>query len=238
MACSRCYPSVMSLESRVALISGATGALGRALARRLAGDGASLVLVGTDAARLEDVVSSESLPADRCLTLVADLRSDDDTRAAVQHSIERFGRIDVLAHLVGGYAGGTPLVETDAPQLRNMLDQHAWTTFNAVRAVVPLMTAAGWGRIIAVSPTTVATPGTNAAAYTAAKAAQDAMLVSLARELKGTGVTANLVVVRAIDADRSGKAGWATPEHIASTIVYLCSDDAATVNGARIPLTG
>lgn len=238
MTCSRCYPSVMSLESRVAVISGATGALGRTLARRLAGEGASLVLVGTDASRLDDVVASESLPADRCLTLVADLRSDDDTRAAVQQVTERFGRIDILAHLVGGYAGGTALVQTDAPQLRHMLDQHAWTTFNVVRAVVPLMTAAGWGRIVAVSPTTVTTPGTNGAAYTAAKAAQDALLVSLARELKGTGVTANLVVVRAIDADRSGKAGWATPEHIASTIVYLCSEDAATVNGARIPLTG
>lgn len=228
----------MSLESRVALITGATGALGRVVARRLVAEGASVVLVGTDAARLDGVVASESLPPDRCLTVVADLRSADDSAAAVRRAVERFGRVDVLAHLVGGYAGGTPLVDLDPVELREMLDQHAWTTFNVVRAVVPQMTAAGWGRILAVSPTTVATPAANAAAYTAAKAAQDALLVSLARELKGSGVTANLVVVRAIDADRSGKSGWATPEEIAAGIVYLCSDEAAAVNGARIPLTG
>jgi NAD(P)-dependent dehydrogenase (short-subunit alcohol dehydrogenase family) len=220
------------------MISGATGALGRVLSRRLAAEGCSLVLVGTDASRLDDLASSLSLAPDRYLTHVVDLRDADATLRAVDGAFERFGRIDVLAHLVGGYAGGTPFVELNPSELNDMLDQHAWTTFHLARAVVPGMTRAGWGRIVAISPTSVTTPGANAAAYTAAKAAQDALLVSLARELKGSGVTANLVVVRAIDADHSGKAGWATPEQIASAIVYLCSDDAALVNGARIPLTG
>jgi NAD(P)-dependent dehydrogenase (short-subunit alcohol dehydrogenase family) len=228
----------MSLSTRVAMISGATGGLGRVLARRLADEGCSLVLVGTDASRLEALASSLSLGRDRCLTVVADLRDAASSPAAVDAAIARFGRIDVLAHLVGGYAGGTPLVELNPSELNDMLDQHAWTTFHLARAVVPGMTSAGWGRIVAISPTLVTTPGSNAAAYTAAKAAQDALLISLARELKGTGVTANLVVVRAIDAEHTGKAGWATPEQIASAIVYLCSDDAALVNGARIPLTG
>lgn len=228
----------MSLESRVAMISGATGTLGRVLARRLAGEAASLVLVGTDASRLKSLSADLALPADRCLSLVADLRDASSTDRAVQAAVARFGHIDVLAHLVGGYAGGTPLAEVEASVLRDMLDQHVWTTFNLAHAVVPHMTSAGWGRVVAISPATVATPGPNAAPYTAAKAAQDALLVSLARELKGTGVTANFVVVRAIDAEHSGKAGWATPEHIAAAIVYLCSDDAALINGARIPLTG
>ena len=228
----------MSLSTRVAMISGATGGLGRVLARRLADEGCSLVLVGTDASRLDALASSLSLGPDRCLTVVADLRDAASSPAAVDAAIARFGRIDVLAHLVGGYAGGTPLVELIPSELNDMLDQHAWTTFHLARAVVPGMTSAGWGRIVAISPTLVTTPGSNAAAYTAAKAAQDALLISLARELKGTGVTANLVVVRAIDAEHTGKAGWATPEQIASAIVYLCSDDAALVNGAWIPLTG
>jgi NAD(P)-dependent dehydrogenase (short-subunit alcohol dehydrogenase family) len=228
----------MSLSTRVAMISGATGGLGRVLARRLADEGASLVLLGTDASRLDALASSLSLPEDRCLTVVADLRDAASTAAAVDAALERFGKVDVLAHLVGGYAGGAPFVDVEASQLRDMLDQHAWTTFHLARAVVPGMTAAGWGRIVAISPATVATPGPNASAYTAAKAAQDALLTSLARELKGSGVTANLVVVRAIDAEHAGKVGWATPEQIAAAVVYLCSDEASLVNGARIPLTG
>ena len=228
----------MSLDGRVAIISGATGGLGRVVARRLADAGASLVLLGTDAGRLDALASSLALVPDRYLSLVADLRQADATAAAVSTAFDRFRRLDVLAHLVGGYAGGSPLVSTDTDQLREMLDQHAWTTFHLARAVVPHMIDGGWGRLIAVSPTTVGSPGTNGAAYTAAKAAQDALLVSLARELKGTGVTANLLVVRAIDADLSGKAGWATPDELAAAIIYLCSDEAAGINGARIPVTG
>ncbi len=219
------------------MISGATGGLGRVVARRLAEEGASVVLLGTDASRLDALASDLSLSPARCLTQVADLTDAPSASASVDAAIEHFGRIDILAHLVGGYAGGTSLVELDPTELRDMLDQHVWTTFNLARAVVPHMTAAGWGRIVAISPSVVATPGPNLSAYAAAKSAQDALLMSLARELKGSGVTANLVVVRAIDAEHSGKAGWATPEQIASTIAYLCSDDAGAVNGARIPLT-
>lgn len=228
----------MSLQGRVAIVSGATGGLGRVLARRLADEGSFLVLLGTDASRLDTLASELALPADRCLTLVADLRDVEATRSAVDSAVERFGRVDVMAQLVGGYAGGTPLVEIDPSELRDMLDQHVWTTFNLAQAVVPRMTAAGWGRIVAISPTSIATPGPNMSAYTTAKAAQDALLTSLARELKGSGVTANLLVVRAIDTEQSGKAGSTTPQAIASAVIYLCSDDAAMVNGARIPLTG
>ncbi len=228
----------MSLDGRVAIISGATGGLGRVVARRLADAGASLVLLGTDAARLDALASSLALSPDRHLSSVADLRLPDAAAAAADAAVERFGRLDVLAHLVGGYAGGSPLVSTDAEVVRDMLEQHVWTTFHLVRAVVPRMIAGGWGRVVAVSPTTVGSPGTNGAAYTAAKAAQDALLVSLARELKETGVTANLLVVRAIDADDAGKAGWATPDELSAAILYLCSDAASLINGARIPLTG
>jgi len=181
---------------------------------------------------------SLALPSDRCLIQVADLRDAEASASAVDAAARRFGRIDVLAQLVGGYAGGTPLVDLDPGELRSMLDQHLWITFNLVRAAVPHMLAAGWGRIMAVSPTSVASPGANMSAYTAAKAAQDALLISLARELKGGGVTVNLLVVRAIDSTHSGKGGGTSPEQLAAAMVTLCGDDAAGINGARIPVSG
>ncbi len=226
------------MDGRVAIISGAAGAAGRAVAARLASDGAALVLLGRQGASLDALADELALGSDRSLQLTADLRDNDAAAGAVEEAFERFGRIDVLAHLVGGFAAGASLVELEPTQLREMLEQHAWTTFNLARAVVPHMTAAGWGRVVAVTPTTVATPGPNMAAYAAAKAAQETLLMSLARELKGTGVTANAIVVRGIDADRSGKAGLTSPEAIAAMVAYLCTDDGGAINGARLPLTG
>ena len=226
------------MKDRVAVITGATGGLGSVVAKRLAGEGARLVLTGTNAGRLERLAGELALPPDRVLTGVYNFVEPRAAGLAAEMVLEKFGQVDALLHLVGGWTGGKPVVDVPPGDLTHMLDQHVWTTFHVARAAVPHMVEAGWGRVVAVLPTTVATPGTNGAAYTAAKAAQDALLVSLARELKGTGVTANLLVVRAIDADHSGKAGWATPEELAAAILYLCSDEAAGINGARIPVTG
>lgn len=124
-----------------------------------------------------------------------------------------------------------------------MLQQHLWTTFYVVQAFVPHLAANGWGRIMAVSSPAATRPGAKGVAYAAGKAAQEALLLTLAQELAGSGVTANLLVVRAIDAqhrrdsERTAEtAAWTTPEEIASAIVYLCSDAAGVVNGAHIPL--
>jgi NAD(P)-dependent dehydrogenase (short-subunit alcohol dehydrogenase family) len=226
----------MTLNGRVAMITGATGGLGRVVAAALAGEGANLALVGTDASRLDALVSELGLPPDRCLTLLADLRDAKAAARAVDGLVERFERLDIVAHLVGGYQGGTPLIDIDPGELRGMLDQHVWTTFNLTRAAVPIMTRGKWGRIVAV--TTAALPQVPAklASYGAAKAAQEAMLHSLSRDLAGSGVTVNLIAVKSIDAAHSGKAGWTTPEQIAAAIVWLCSDGASVMSGARIPL--
>ncbi len=235
----------MSLEGRVAIISGATGGLGPFVARRLLDEGARLALFGTNAEKLEALATELGDGADMLLTRAVDLRDTDAARAAVEAARDRFDGVQILAHLVGGYSAGRPLAEAGRDELAAMLDQHVWTTFNLARALVPHLISGGWGRIVAVSPTTVAMPGPNMAPYVTAKAGQEALLIALARELRGTGCTANVLVVRAIDVqhvrDREPSpktAAWTTPEEIAAAIVYLCSDDARVVNGARIPLNG
>jgi NAD(P)-dependent dehydrogenase (short-subunit alcohol dehydrogenase family) len=228
----------MSLERRVALIAGATGGLGRVLAATLAGEGARIALLGTDAGRLQALADELGLPPDRCLTHVVDLRDADATRATVDAVRNRFGSIDVLAQLVGGYVGGTPLVDVDRAELSGMLDQHVWTTFNLIRSIVPGMRSAGWGRLVAVTSAAVPAPSAGMASYAAAKAAQEALFLSLAKDVTGTGVTANLLTVKSIDVEHAGKSGWTTPEQIAAAIAWLCSDAAGVVSGARIPLFG
>jgi NAD(P)-dependent dehydrogenase (short-subunit alcohol dehydrogenase family) len=175
----------------------------------------------------------------------ADLRDADAAAAVVAAVGDRFGSVDILAHLVGGYHGGEAVVDVRDAEVGAMLSQHLWTTLNVVRAVVPRMTAAGWGRIVAVSSPHASTPAKAVAPYAIGKAAQEALLGGLAREVAGTGVTANLVLVRTIDVDHRRDAepspktaSWTTPEEISAAIGFLVSEDAATINGAKLPLFG
>lgn len=229
----------------VVLITGATGGLGRVVAATFAADGARLGLVGTDGDRLAAVAAGCGLTDDRWAAGIGDLSEPEGARAAVEMVVERFGRVDAWLHVVGGWAGGTAVVDLDHAEVRSMLDQHLWTTLHVAQAVVPGMVERGWGRIVAVSTPFALTPGPRGASYAVGKAAEDTLVRALAREVGGTGVTANLVVVKQIDtaheretAPSAKNASSTTPEEIAATMRFLCSDAASAINGARIPLDG
>jgi NAD(P)-dependent dehydrogenase (short-subunit alcohol dehydrogenase family) len=232
-------------EGPVVLVTGATGPAGRAAARRFAADGARLALNGTDRARLEALIGDLGLSADSAMAAPGDLTDAGSARSVAASVEAAFGRIDVLLHLVGGWAGGTPVVDLDHAEIRRMLDQHLWTTLNVLQAVVPGMVARGFGRVIAVSSPSAVNPGPRGASYAIAKAAEEALVRSLAREHATDGITANLLVVKAIDAAHEretapsrSNASWVTPEEVAEALAWLASPAAAAVNGARIPLDG
>jgi NAD(P)-dependent dehydrogenase (short-subunit alcohol dehydrogenase family) len=235
----------MKAKDRVAVITGATGNLGRVAAKSLAVEGARLVLTGTNAERLDALAGELDLPSDRLLTGVFDFTEPQAAGQCAERVLEKFGRVDILLHLVGGWTGGKPLAEVPSTDLADMLDQHVWTTFYLAQAFVPRLVANGWGRIVVVSSPYATSPGANMGPYAAAKAAEEALVLAAAKEVARTGVTANVLQVRSIDAkherDREPtpkNANWTTPEEIASALLYLCSDDAQVVNGARIPLHG
>jgi NAD(P)-dependent dehydrogenase (short-subunit alcohol dehydrogenase family) len=115
-----------------------------------------------------------------------------------------------------------------------MLGQHVWTSFHLFHAFSPLLAKSKWGRVITVSPSTVSNPPAKRGIYTAAKAAQENLMLTLGAELKDSGVTANIIQVYAIDVENTGKG--TTPEEIVAAILYLFSDDASKISGARIPL--
>lgn len=232
-----------SQADRVVLITGATGGLGRVVARTFAEDDARLALTGTDEGRLRALATDLALDSERWLPVVVDLRDRDAARSALAAMEAALGRIDVLLHLVGGYTGGTPIAELDPEDVAGMLDQHLWTTLHVTQAVVPGMVERGWGRVIAVTAPVASEPTAKVAPYAIGKAAEETLLRSLARETANTGVTVNLVVVKAIDVDGERltdpkKSSWTTPEEIAGVFRYLASDGAAAVTGARIPLFG
>ncbi|MCS6993839.1 MAG: SDR family oxidoreductase [Anaerolineales bacterium] len=222
------------MSERVVVITGATGATGRAAARAFSAQGALLALISHDPARLNALSADLNLPAARFVTCTADLRRIEEAEAAARFVHTRFGRADILLHLVGGWTGGTPFSETPSADLQTMLEQHAWTTFHITRAFTPGMVRNGWGRVIVVSSPLAVAPVARMSAYSMGKAAQEALILALAQELRDTGVTANILQVRAIDVEGAGRG--TSPEELTAAMLYLCSEQAARVNGARIPL--
>lgn len=220
--------------TRTVLISGATGGLGRKAAQLFAAQGHSLVLLDRNPDRLDELTSRLNLPAERVMASVMDLRDVEAVRATAEAVVAKFGGIHALIHLVGGWVGGKTLVEGDAKDLELMIAQHIWTTFHLFQAFVPQMVGHRWGRVMIVSASNVRHPPGKTGIYTAAKAAQENLVLTLAVEMKEQGITANIIQVRAIDEQNTGKG--TTPEEIAAAMLYLFSEEAAKVNGARLPL--
>jgi len=227
------------------LVTGATGPGGRATARRMAGDGARVALNGSDPARLQAVLEELGLPRDRAIAAPGDLTDPAAAREVVATVEQAFGRVDVVAHLVGGWAGGTAVADLDHEEVRTMLDQHLWTTLNILQATIPGMRERGYGRLIGVSTPFASTPGPRGAAYAIAKSSVELLLRTAAKEVAADGVTANVLVMRTLDDERSRaqqpnakRNAWTTPEELAEAIAWLASPGAAAVNGARISLDG
>ncbi|MGD2027761.1 MAG: SDR family oxidoreductase [Anaerolineales bacterium] len=235
----------MILSGKTAVIAGATGGLGKIVTEKLEEDGARLALLGRSEDRLFALLKKLKLPVEDHFVAAADLTDPESLGKTGEAVFEKFGQVDVLLNLVGGWVGGEQLVEVSPDPIENMLDQHLWSTYHLVRAFVPHMGENQFGRVIVVSSPTATRPGPKSGPYAIGKAAQEALMLTLAQELDGTGVTANVIEVRAIDtehkrdSDSSGKyAGWTTPEEITETIRYLCTVEAARLNGARLPLYG
>ena len=235
----------MSLEKRVAIITGATGGLGAWATHTLAGLGVNLALLDRESDRLAALTASLDLPGSRILTRTIDLLDPAETASAAAGVTAKFGRADILLHLVGGWTGGKTLLEVAADEVTFMLNQHVWTSFNVIQAFVPLLVKNGWGRIVMISSPFASRPVAKGGPYAIGKSGQEALMLALSQELKGTGVTANLLQAKTIDAKRekvsapsAENSSWTTPEELTASILYLLSDEAATVNGAKIPLYG
>jgi NAD(P)-dependent dehydrogenase (short-subunit alcohol dehydrogenase family) len=233
----------MALEKRVVVLSGAGGELGQVLARALASRAAGLALLGRNPEKLAALRSALSLPEDRLLVHEVDLSVPAAAATAAAAVMGKFARMDALLHLAGGWTGGRTLLEAAPEDLQSMLEQHVWTSFHAVRAFLPFLLAGGWGRVIMIGSPFAARPNPRGGPYAIGKAGQEALVLALAQELRGTGVTANLLQARTIDAKRekiyapaAANASWTTPEELSAAVLFLLSEEAGTISGAKIPL--
>lgn len=220
--------------NRNIVITGATGVLGRLVARTFAERGESIALLDHNRSKLDSLTRDLNLPEARLFTLAADLGDGEAVRSAAEAVAAKFGSIHALIHLVGGWTGGRTIPDSEAKDFEFMLKQHAWTTFHLLKHFAPHIAAGKWGRVIVVSQPVTVKPAAKSALYAAAKSAQESLALTLAEEYKDSGLTANVIHVRSIDVKGEGKG--TSPAEIVAAMLYLFSDEANKVNGARIPL--
>ena len=207
-------PPVRQELTMIILLTGASGNLGPAVRAAFENRGDTVVGV----ARHGDIP--------------ADLTDANAAKRAIEETVARHGRLDVLAHALGGFEGGSPVEQTSDETWQRMMSLNLNAAFYTIRAALPRLRAAGRGRIVAVGSRAGVTTPAGLSAYNVSKAGLHALIETVAAEVKPTGVTANAVLPSSIGAD-------AVPaEAIADLIVWLTSDAAAHVNGALIPIYG
>ena len=229
------------LEGRVVAVAGAAGNLGPTVVDRLAFTGATLALGGRSKEAL-DALAAEAGGGD---TAEVDLLNQSSARAWADGVAERLERIDGLVHLVGGWRGGQPIDEAPLEDWDALADLLVRTTQHATQAFAPHLLASGRGRFVVVSSGQAQAPTSKNAAYAAAKAAQEAWTLALADRFRGSGATANIVVVGSIltpemreESPDKDFSTFTPAEEIAGAIVYLCSDATSSMNGQRLILRG
>ncbi|HET6449829.1 MAG TPA: SDR family oxidoreductase [Spirochaetia bacterium] len=221
----------------VVAISGASGLLGPAVARAFRETGAALAVCGRSPDKLTQLLDSVGAPTDERLESAVDLTDLRSAQSWAEDIRRRFGKVDAVINLVGGYKGGVPVSEVPPSDWQELESALVGTTLNVIRAFAGMLKESR-GRFLGVTSVKVQAPTSKSAVYAAAKAASDAFVLALADELRGTGATANLIVVDSIESPDKPY-GRSTPaREIADTMVFLCSASAATINGARIPLIG
>jgi NAD(P)-dependent dehydrogenase (short-subunit alcohol dehydrogenase family) len=222
-----------SLEGRVFAVAGIGGGLGPVVAARLAAAGATVAGTDRSEERVAEVAAGLELPAERWDGRAVDLLDEGAAREWCAALLERFGRVDGLLHLVGGWRGGQPLHEAPLEDWELLHDLLVRTVQHTSRAFHDALSASGHGRFVLVSAKQAQAPSNGSASYAAAKAAAEAWTLALADGFAGGSATANIVVVEAI----GESAGFTPAEHIAEAIAFLCSDAADEMNGQRLPLT-
>jgi NAD(P)-dependent dehydrogenase (short-subunit alcohol dehydrogenase family) len=235
---------VNDLNDRVVAIAGVAGGLGPVVAERLASAGATVAAADVSQEKADEVGAALALPAERWDGRGVDLLDEEAARAWCAALTERFGRVDALLHLVGGWRGGEPLHTAPLADWELLHDLLVRTVQHTTRAFHDALLASEHGRFVLVSSKQAQAPTNANAAYAAAKAAAEAWTLALADGFEGTPATANVVVVDAILTPRmrAESPGEAFPtftpaEDLADAIAFVCSDAAAKMNGQRFPLT-
>jgi len=223
------------------MITGAAGHLGKAVAAAFAGGGARLLLLD----RQVDTLRATHAGDGNVAVVTANLLDSRQVDAALREGVDRFGRVDAVCHLAGGFRMGEPVHQTSPDTWDFLFDINARTFVNVARAAVPHLLQQGGGKIVTVGAAAALRGGAQMGAYSASKSALIRLTEAMSAELKDKNINVNCVLPTIIDTPENraampdaDPARWVAPAALAEVIAFLCSPSARAVHGASIPVTG
>ena len=233
---------MLNFKNKTVMITGAAGNLGRAVAEVFGSHGANLVLLDLNGEALECAYPGDDAHSLKCS---ANLMKADDIAEAVKAAKAKFGGLDVLAAIAGGFHMGEAVHELPKDKWDLMMDLNARTLLNTAEAVVPGMIEAGAGKIVTIGANAARQGMAAMSAYIVAKSAVIRLTESMSAELRGQGINVNCVMPSIIDTPENRAAmpdadpdDWVSPEKLANVILFLCSEEASAVHGAAVPVVG
>jgi NAD(P)-dependent dehydrogenase (short-subunit alcohol dehydrogenase family) len=226
------------MNGEVVLITGANGSLGSYVTQAFLEVGATVVGSSRN-------IQQAEFKHPGFTAMAADVGTQKGAHELIKQVLARFGKLNVLVHTVGGFAGGQSAVDTDDATMQQMMDLNFNALFYLLRAAVPSLRSSGDGRLIAIGSRAAVDPGPGVGAYSASKAAMVSLMRTVAMENKDAGLRANVILPGTIDTPANRKAmpkadfsNWVLPASIASLIVWLAGEAGKDVNGAVIPVYG
>jgi NAD(P)-dependent dehydrogenase (short-subunit alcohol dehydrogenase family) len=226
------------LAGQVALVTGANGGLGTFVSDSLLAAGATVVGIARS-------IATGEAHDNHYYPVSADLTDPEEARKVIARLAAQFHKIDILVHVMGGFAGGASVAQTDDTTWRKMMDLNVNAAFYVFRAVVPVMREADYGRIVAIGSRQAVQPAANVGAYSASKAALVSLVQTVALENKDKNIRANVILPGTMDtpANRAAmpKANfekWVNPARVADLVVLLVGDTGGDITGAAIPIYG
>src|SRR5215470_4080681 len=224
------------MRDKVVLITGAKGGLGSFVTQRFLS--AEAKVLGSSRS-----ISQDDFPQPNFTPLPVDFTNPGAVRDAVESIVRRFGRLDALVHVLGGFAGGQTIAETDDATWEQMRDLNLTSAFYVLRAAIPHLRKTGKGRIVAIGSLTAVEPHPQLGAYITFKAALTMLVRTVALENKDAGLTAHVVLPGTMDTPANREAmpdadfsKWIQPKDVVNLVLSLTTERASQVTGAVIPI--
>jgi len=224
--------------NRVVLITGAKGGLGSYVTQAFLRTGATVVGASRS-------ITPADFPAENFIPLSADFTNSVSVNSAIRSMVSQLGKLDVLVHVMGGFAGGKTIAETDDSTWDQMRDLNLSSAFYTLRAAIPHLRRSNSGRIVAVGSLAAVEPHGGLGAYVIFKSALTTLLRTVALENKDVGLAANLILPGTMDTPANRKAmpnenfsNWVQPNDVADLVLSLCEPRARHFTGLAVPIEG
>lgn len=224
------------MRDKIVLITGANGGLGTSITK-------SFLAVCASVTGVSNRISAADFPQPNFTPISADLTESSAANDVVQAVIARHGRLDILIHVLGGFAGGKSVAETDDATWEQMRDLNLSSAFYVLRAAIPHLRKSGNGRIVAIGSLAANEPRAGIGAYITFKSALVCLVRTVALENRDAGVTANVILPDTMDTPGNRKAmpdadpnKWVATQDVAELALWLTDDRAAHTTGTVFPI--